>query len=124
MEINSVINKVNYNSFQERPHEEHITFEIVSKFGTSKDNPAIRAFFFEISINAVDEEDEPTRNFLLDISFQYKLDKSNDSEPNEEDDDYYRKCLKLVNDKIITYTGQDERKPFNIEKAIEDFETK
>lgn len=122
MEINVIINKVSYNSSQHIPEEEDIKVEILSKFGVAKDDVLSRAFFFEVNINGIDLADgNMTRSLLLEASFQYKISKAESNEATEEDNTYHGKCLELLNEKVINFTSQDNRQPFNIQNAIDEF---
>ncbi len=121
MGINVKISKAVYNSFQHIPEEEEVTVEIISKFGVAKDNILVRAFFFEVNINAIDARNgDTTRTFLIEAKFHYELGETKSFEITQEDEKYYGKCLELLNEKIINLTSQDNENPFDIENVIKE----
>ena len=122
MNIKVKINKVSYNSSHLLPEEEEVKVELVSKFGVAKDDILVRVFFFEVNINGIDlSEGNMTRTLFLEVEFQYKLSKAESPEATKEDDEYYGKCLELLNKKIINLTLDDNRQPFNIQNAINEY---
>lgn len=125
MDIKVKINKVSYNSSHLLPEEEEVKVELVSKFGVAKDDLLVRVFFFEVNINGIDlAEGNMTRNLFLEVEFQYKLSKAESHEATKEDDEYYGKCLELLNKKIINFTSDDNRQSFNIQNAIDEYKNK
>jgi len=119
------INKIAYNVFEPYPNGETISVSINAKFGASKEDYSIRAFFLELNIDGEDAENgDETRNFALVARLNYQIDKNLfpniDENEMAEDGGYFHEFLKRINEIVVNITSQDDiRRPLDIDQAIE-----